>query len=173
MFLCEFWEDWTIGKHKLKVLAKNAVFRVINNVTFQYTRVSFKIYYQRIFMQFLVCIRMSVMKRRIYIEKYPCKSLVFSKIVGNFIWKNTLAQLLSCEFLRNFEEHIFYRTPAGDCFWLSMSTTYKYTRIPVFKNQYIHNHSFSESALQRPAGTWHPQDILRLPWNCLVSIRHF
>ena len=33
-----------MGKHKSKLLAKNAVFRVINIVTFQYTRISFEIY---------------------------------------------------------------------------------------------------------------------------------
>ena len=41
--------------------------------------------------------------------KHLCQSLFFSK--KNFIKKETLAQIYSCEFCEIFENTIFYRTP--------------------------------------------------------------
>ena len=51
--------------------------------------------------------------------KHLCQSLLFNKVV---LWKPpTLLKrdhstLLSCEFCKNFEEHIFCETPANSCF---------------------------------------------------------
>ena len=33
--------------------------------------------------------------------------------------KETLAQVFSCEFLRTFQNQLFYKTPLGDCCWIS------------------------------------------------------
>ena len=51
-----------------------------------------------------------------FTEKHLCQSLFFNKVAGlsieRFLW-----------FLRNFWEHVFYRTPLGDCFfkWLNLN----------------------------------------------------
>ena len=45
-----------------------------------------------------------------------------------------------------------------------------------FKTKFLHEvKSFTDNILNtaHPAGTRHLPDILRLSWNCLVSIRHF
>ena len=45
-----------------------------------------------------------------------------------------------------------------------------------FKTKFLHEvKSFTDNILNttHPAGTRHLQDILRVSWNCLVSIRHF
>ena len=48
-------------------------------------------------------------------KKYLCQSFFFSK-VESFIKKETLAQVLSCEFCKIFKNTFFYRTPVGDYF---------------------------------------------------------
>ena len=37
----------------------------------------------------------------------------------NFVKKETLTQVLSCEFYEFFKNTVFYRTPPGDCSWQS------------------------------------------------------
>ena len=52
-----------------------------------------------------------------FIGKHLCQSLFFNKVAGlrhkacNFIKKETLAQLFSCEFCQISKNTIFYRTP--------------------------------------------------------------
>ena len=49
--------------------------------------------------------------------KHLCQSLVYNKVTGhNFMKRETLAQVFSCELFRNFLERLFYRTPPSDCF---------------------------------------------------------
>ena len=49
--------------------------------------------------------------------KHLCQSLFFNKVTGrNFMKRETLAQVFSCELFRNFSERLFYRTPPSDCF---------------------------------------------------------
>ena len=44
----------------------------------------------------------------------------------NLIKKETLAKVFFLWILWNFQEHLFYRTPPGDCFWLKhMEFSYK------------------------------------------------
>ena len=49
--------------------------------------------------------------------KYLCQSLLFDKVAGlrsevcNFIKKDTLAQVFSCEFCEIFKNNLFYGTP--------------------------------------------------------------
>ena len=38
--------------------------------------------------------------------------------------KETLAQMLSCEFCKNFQGHLFHRTPPDDCFWIVLTLSY-------------------------------------------------
>ena len=42
--------------------------------------------------------------------KHLCQSLFFNKAAGNFIKKETLAQVFSCEFCKIFKNTYFYRT---------------------------------------------------------------
>ena len=39
--------------------------------------------------------------------------------ICNFIKKETLAQVFSCEFCKNFSEHLLHRTTPGNCFCLT------------------------------------------------------
>ena len=48
-------------------------------------------------------------------KKIPVPEFLFSK-VESFIKKETLAQVLSCEFCKIFKNTFFYRTPVGDYF---------------------------------------------------------
>ena len=55
--------------------------------------------------------------------KHLCQSLLFNKVAGlrpkacNFIKKEILEQVLSCEFCEISKNTFFYRTPPDDCFW--------------------------------------------------------
>ena len=42
----------------------------------------------------------------------------------NFIKKETMAQVFSCEFCEIFKNTFFYRTPLDDCFWSEHSANY-------------------------------------------------
>ena len=44
------------------------------------------------------------------------ESLV-NKVPDFYIKKETLGQVFLCEFCKNFQEYIFYRTPPDYCFW--------------------------------------------------------
>ena len=47
-----------------------------------------------------------------------CQSLFFNKVAGlQFIKKETLAQMFSCEFCEIYKNSFFNRTPLDDCFW--------------------------------------------------------
>ena len=61
--------------------------------------------------------------------KHLCQSLFFNKLKKlNFIKKETLAQVFSCEFCWISKNTFFYRTPPDDCFyavwfWLGFSVS--------------------------------------------------
>ena len=59
----------------------------------------------------------------VQLQKQPPEVFYKKGVLKNFasacnvIWKETLTQVFSYEFLRNFKEQLSYRTPPGDCFW--------------------------------------------------------
>ena len=66
-----------------------------------------------------------------FAKKLLCKSLFFNKVVGgacNFIKKETLTQVFSCEFCEISKNTFSCRTPLGDCFCTFFEVT-KYYRI--------------------------------------------
>ena len=56
--------------------------------------------------------------------KHLRQSLFFNKVADNFIRKDTLALVFSCEFLQNFYEHLCCKTLPGDCLWLSETVAF-------------------------------------------------
>ena len=62
--------------------------------------------------------------------KHLCQSLFFCRPEAcNFIKKETLAQVFSCEFSKISKNTFFYRTPLGDCF-----CNYIYMSVSVLQN---------------------------------------
>ena len=52
-------------------------------------------------------------------QENSCARASFDKVTGqagNFIKKETLSQVFSCEFCET-SKNLFYRTPLDDCFW--------------------------------------------------------
>ena len=45
--------------------------------------------------------------------KHLCQSFFFNKVTGNFIKKETLAQMFSCKFCEISKNTFFYRTPVA------------------------------------------------------------
>ena len=72
-------------------------------------------------------------------EKHLCQSLLFNKVADlrpeacNFIKKETVAQVFSCEFCESFKNTFSYRTPLGDCFLCVMI---HYENV-IFRNRII------------------------------------
>ena len=49
--------------------------------------------------------------------KQLCQSLFFNKVAGlRPVKKETLTQVFPCKFCETFKEHLFYKTPLGECF---------------------------------------------------------
>ena len=58
--------------------------------------------------------------------KHLCQRLFFNKVAGqvcNFIKKESLAQVFSCEFCKISKNVFFYRTPPDDCSWTEVLNT--------------------------------------------------
>ena len=57
--------------------------------------------------------------------KYLCQSLFFNNIAGlgvcNFIKNEVLERAFSCEIYEILKNTFLYRTPLGDCFWITSS----------------------------------------------------
>ena len=49
--------------------------------------------------------------------KHLCQSLFLNKFINNFIKKETLAQVFSCEFYEISKNNLFYRTPLAAASW--------------------------------------------------------
>ena len=56
-------------------------------------------------------------KNRFHIKKQLPESTYKKRCTLQPYWKETLAQVFSCEFCEIFNNIIFYRTPADGCFW--------------------------------------------------------
>ena len=64
----------------------------------------------------------------VFTGKHLCQSLFFNKVAGaasNFIKKETLAQVFSCEFCKIFKKSFSYRTPPVAASILNISYKYK------------------------------------------------
>ena len=66
---------------------------------------------------------MGVFKKSLKIHsKTPVVESPFNTVAGrkspacNFIQKEAPAKVFSCEFLKKFSQHLFYRAPPTDCF---------------------------------------------------------
>ena len=60
--------------------------------------------------------------------KHLCQRLFFNKVAGlawNFIKKDNLAQVLSCEFWETFKNSFFLYDTSGGCFWIISNQVFK------------------------------------------------
>ena len=73
------------------------------------------------------CKKVALKNFPIFTGKHLCQSLFFNKVAGaasNFIKKETLTQVFSCEFCKIFKNSLFLKNTSGGCFcycnWVSV-----------------------------------------------------